>query len=171
MSAAMPSSTGNVRSARKMPPMPSVSAIVWRSPKLGRDLEVAHGGRVHADLDRVDDEVGAVQRGPPVEAGGDRRGGAELVGGAPGDRLGRLQPLGVDVVQRQRDVAQLGEADRMSASSSRVNTTLPAPRKAISGHGARILWRRSRTNAQENLAISLANELLDCAFVSVVSME
>ena len=34
MSAAVSRKTGIVRSARMMPPMPSVSAIVWRSPYL-----------------------------------------------------------------------------------------------------------------------------------------
>ena len=33
MSAHMSSITGIVRSPRMIPPMPSVSAIVWRSPK------------------------------------------------------------------------------------------------------------------------------------------
>ena len=33
MSWAISSSTGAVRSARMMPPMPSVSPIVWRRPK------------------------------------------------------------------------------------------------------------------------------------------
>ena len=32
MSLPMPSITGAVRSVRMMPPMPSVSAIVWRTP-------------------------------------------------------------------------------------------------------------------------------------------
>ncbi len=34
MSSAIPCMTGIVRSARKMPPIPSVSPIVWRRPYL-----------------------------------------------------------------------------------------------------------------------------------------
>jgi hypothetical protein len=75
------------------------------------DLEVAHGGRVHADLDRVDDVVRAVQRGPPVEAGPDPRRRVQLPRGVPGDGLGGGQPLRIDVVQRERDVTQFGEAE------------------------------------------------------------
>ena len=40
----------------------------------GGDLEVGAGGRRHADLDGVDDEVGAVERRAPLEMCADRRG-------------------------------------------------------------------------------------------------
>ena len=63
----MPSSTGNVRSARKMPPIPIVSAMVWLQAERGRDVEVGAGGVDSADLDGVDDEVGAVESRTAVE--------------------------------------------------------------------------------------------------------
>jgi hypothetical protein len=82
-------------------------------PVPGGHLEVPDGRGVHAHLDGVDDVVGAVQRGPPVEAGGDLRGGAELLGGTAGDRLGRLQPLRVDVVQGERRLFELIEGQEV----------------------------------------------------------
>jgi hypothetical protein len=78
-------------------------------PVLRRDLEVAHGRRVHPDLDRVDHEVGAVEHRPPVQAGGHHRIRAELLRDPPGDRLRRLQPFRVDVVQGQRHAFELVE--------------------------------------------------------------
>ncbi len=70
---------------------------------LRRDLEVPHGRRVHADLDRVDHEVGAGQSRAPIQVGGDPRRRVQLRGGPAGDQLRRLEAFGVDVVQGQGD--------------------------------------------------------------------
>ena len=76
----------------------------------GRDLEVAQGRGVPADLDRVDDVVGAVQRGAAVErAPSMRRPRAERASASSArQRLGGREPLGVDVVQGDLDVVQSG---------------------------------------------------------------
>ena len=78
-------------------------------PVARRNLEVAHRGLVHADRDDVDDVVRAVECAPAVAGGDHLRFGACRASGGPGDRLGRLQPFIVDVVQHHPSRAQLGE--------------------------------------------------------------
>ena len=54
---------GTVRRPRMMPPMPSVSAMVWRRPYFfGTSKSVTVAGLVAADLEGDDDEIGAVER-------------------------------------------------------------------------------------------------------------
>ena len=66
-----------------------------------RDLEVGDGGGlVAADLDRVQHEAGAVERGAAVGAGGDDGRDAERARDAVRDLLGQAEAVGVDVVQR-----------------------------------------------------------------------
>jgi hypothetical protein len=77
----------------------------------GRDLEVDAGGRVHADLDRVDHEVGAVEGGPPVERRDHRRTHPVGVGDAARERGGGGEPRRIDVVQDDAGAGQLGEAE------------------------------------------------------------
>ena len=78
-------------------------------PVARRNLEVPHRGLVHADRDDVDDVVRAVECAAAVAGGDHLRVGACRAGGGAGDRLGRLQPFVVDVVQHHPDRAQLGE--------------------------------------------------------------
>ena len=118
-----------MRSPRKTPPTPRVSAMVWRSPKPRRHLEVGDGRGVPADVDRVDDEVGAGQRGATVGLGPHRRLAAVALDGDPGHALGQLEPARVDVVhhERERTEVVVGRAGR--AASWRVNSADPAPTK------------------------------------------
>jgi hypothetical protein len=76
-------------------------------PVAGGQLEVEHRRLVHADLDHVDGEVGAVERRPPLRVGGDARPRPELLVEPVRQRGGGLQPLGVDVVQRELEPAQV----------------------------------------------------------------
>ena len=94
-----------------MPPIPSVSAIVWRSAVARRDLEVEQRRRVAADLDHVDHVVGAVERRAAVEVRGDRRRGAARPRDVARHRLGGREPVRVDVVERDLDAVQRGEGE------------------------------------------------------------
>ena len=101
MSRAESSSTGIVRRARMMPPMPSVSAMVWRRPNFfGISKSMTVHGLVAADLDHGDDVVGAVERLLAVARRLDLRRGAERRLDAVGDLLRDAQPLRVDVEER-----------------------------------------------------------------------
>src|SRR6185436_18718224 len=73
------------------------------------DLEVAHRRLEHADLDDVDDVVGAVERAAPVGGGDHLRLGTGGAGGGVSDSLRRLEPLDVDVVQHDPHRAELRE--------------------------------------------------------------
>ena len=85
-----------------MPPMPSVSAMVWRRPYcFGISKSITVARLVAADLDHADGVVGAVERRAAVGGRLDRRRWrAERVGHPAGDDLRGAQPLGVDVEQR-----------------------------------------------------------------------
>src|SRR6185312_392057 len=63
----------------------------------GRDVEVGPGGRVAPDLDRVDDVVGSVDRGEPVQAGGDAGARAGLVTDPAGKGFRVAEAGGIDV--------------------------------------------------------------------------
>ena len=125
-----PACARRVRSARKMPPMPSVSAIVCRTPVARGDLEVEQRRLVAADLHHVEHEVGAVERRAPVEVRADRGAGAALARdvSAPSPRRSRAA-RGRCRGARSRRPAARGSA-RMSPSRLRVKTTLPAPTNA-----------------------------------------
>ena len=72
-----------------MPPMPRVSAMVWRRPNFfGTSKSVIGAGLVAADLEGDDDEVGAVEGGALVAEGPDRGGDAEGLGELADDDLG-----------------------------------------------------------------------------------
>ena len=77
----------------------------------GRDLVVAHRRGVAADLDAVDHVVGAVERLAAVERGGDLRLRAERLGDSVREQLCGLEPLRVDVVQRDLARGELGERE------------------------------------------------------------
>ena len=77
------------------------------------DLEVPERGLEASHLDLVDDEVGAVERGPAIQRGADAQVGAGGLVDQVRDPLGGVQALGVDVVQRDRRVGQLGELDEV----------------------------------------------------------
>nr|BFF17404.1 hypothetical protein GCM10025730_09250 [Promicromonospora thailandica] len=79
-------------------------------PVPGGDLEVALRGGHAAHLDHVDHEVGAVEGRAAVGRRDDGRPPAELPVHLAGRRLGDRQPLGVDVVEHETRVHQLGEA-------------------------------------------------------------
>ena len=114
MSAAIPSMTGIVRSARKMPPIAERVADRLAQAVPRRDLEIAERRRVHADLHHVDHVVRPLERGAPVEGGGDRRRGADGGVRPACDCLGHLQPLGVDVVERDFHIRELGEGENVT---------------------------------------------------------
>ena len=99
----------------------------------GRDLVVAHGRRVAADLDAVDHVVGAVERLAAVEGRRDPRLRAERLGrrGARATRPSRAAPGSMSCSEISLP-ASSGNA-RMSPSRLRVNSTLPAPTNAILG--------------------------------------
>ena len=82
-----------------MPPMPIVSPIVWRSPNVCGTSKSVRVAGVPADLDLVDQVVGAVERRRPRLVRRDPVAGVraldELVGRE--QRVG--QAFGVDVVQ------------------------------------------------------------------------
>ena len=96
-----------------MPPMPSVSAIVWRRPYfLGISKSMTVRRLVAAHLDHVDGVVGAVERRAAVGGGLDR--GAERRAASAtlvGDDLRGVEALGVDVEERDGRVGQLGIAE------------------------------------------------------------
>ena len=124
-----PTMTGIVRSPRMMPPMPMrvgdrLPHAVLRAGPRSRCTVAS----IAADLDLVDEVVGAVEGGAPVGVGARpgtrRRTIHDLVGGP----LRVPQPLGIDVVQGDRRAApwSSGKEER-SARMFRVNSTLPAP--------------------------------------------
>ena len=81
---------------------------------LRRDLEVAHRGVVHTDLDDVDDVVGAVECAATVGAGGHLGVSAGRAGGGSRDRLRGLETFGVDVVQHDPRRAEFGKRQDVS---------------------------------------------------------
>ena len=95
-----------------------------------RDLEVQSGGSEAADVDLVHDIVGAVERRAELRRGHDDRVGPDGCGGRLRDAIGRVEPLGIDVVQDQPGTGELGDVNR-SAARLRPNSTLPDPRTLI----------------------------------------
>ena len=73
----------------------------------GRDLEVLERRLVAADLDHVEDVVGALEGRAPVEVRADPGRGAAHTRDVGGHRLCGGEPVRVDVVQRDLDAAQL----------------------------------------------------------------
>ena len=111
MSRAIASSTGKVRRARKIPPTPRVSPIVCRRPNRAGTSKSVRVAACPPTWTTLTTKSRARQGGAPVRVDADLWGGADL-GGHPGaQRLGGREPLGVDVVQPQRAVAQLGHRE------------------------------------------------------------
>jgi hypothetical protein len=102
---------------------------------LGGDLEVEAGGGDAADLHHVDHEVGAGQGRAPVEGGGERDRGTEPLGDLPRGALGDGQPLLVDVVEAQIEIAQLGEADEVGEELTGEHDA-PGADERDGGHGS-----------------------------------
>jgi len=87
-----------VRSPRMIPPMPSVSPIVWRRPKrFGTSKSTTVARFVASDLDHVDRVVGSVECDAPVGGRGDLRRCVEGVGNPARDELRRGSRSVVDV--------------------------------------------------------------------------
>ncbi len=84
-----------------------------------RHLVVADGRVEAADLHRVDHVVGAVERRAPVERGGHVRAHAEPVADQAGDPRGRLEPLRIDVVERDLRVRELREGEDVADQVAR----------------------------------------------------
>jgi hypothetical protein len=74
----------------------------------GWDLEVAHRRLETADLDLVDDEVRPLQRRPAVEVGLEREVRARDPVDVVSDPRRSVQPAGIDVVQRDGEVGEVG---------------------------------------------------------------
>ena len=91
------------------------------------DLEVAQRGVEAANLDLVDDVVGVVERRPPIEVSADLKLRAGLVVDVAGDPLGRVEPLFVDVVERDRrprelrELAHVGQQDPCELDAARAD--------------------------------------------------
>ncbi len=112
MSLAMSSSTGMVRSPRMMPPMPRVSAMVWRRPYfLGISKSTTVLGRIAAHLEHGDGVVGPGQGFAPIRGGLNRGVDAQSLGDLLGHDHGGAQPFRVDVVQADGAVGQLRVAE------------------------------------------------------------
>ena len=127
-----PARPGSSAAPRKMPPDPERVADRLAQAVARGNLVVEHGRGMAADLDHVDRR----SRRRPARAGGRRapRCSAPRPPPAPcpRDLRRRREPLLIDVVERQGDLAQLGKVSR-SPIRSRVNSTLPAPMNAILG--------------------------------------
>src|SRR3954447_18890763 len=116
MSRPIPSITGIVRSARNTPPIPSVSAIVWRSPcraGISKSSSVAACPPTWTMLNAKSAPSSASRRSRgveglgAVEVGRGRQLGAELLRRPARHRLGGLEPLAVDVVERDVQLAEV----------------------------------------------------------------
>ena len=111
-----------------------------------RDLEVDQRGGIAADLDHVDHVIDAVERGSPVEVRLHCRRRPQLpavqraIASAASSRSGSMSCSAMVASASSGKV-------RMSPSRLRVNSTLPAPMKAIRGHARKCF--RSDRNDQE----------------------
>jgi hypothetical protein len=76
-----------------------------------RDLEIEQCRPMHPDLDHVDDVVRTLERRRPIEMRRDRGRSTEGAVRPTSDRLGSLEALGVDVVQRDLCVRQFREGE------------------------------------------------------------
>ena len=139
MSAHMSSSTGIVRSPRMIPPMPSVSAIVWRRPNcFGTSKSMTVARLVAADLDHVDRVVGAVERGAPIGGRGDLRLGASSASATRrATSSDVVEPFGVDVEQRDLGVRELLVAEDVAEQVAREHRAARADERDL-GHARRL---------------------------------
>ena len=123
MSSAIAVSTGNVRSARKTPPIPVVSPIVCRRPCAAGICRSASVGVDAADLNHVDDEIGAVKRCTSIRRRRDVSTRAEpvvhVLRGSGGDGQAGV----VDVVQHEAHVRELRVAQDVGDQLTRENDT------------------------------------------------
>jgi Galactokinase galactose-binding signature/GHMP kinases N terminal domain len=133
--------------------MPIVSPIVWRRPKRFRHFEVDHRrGPIAADLDHRHDVVGAVERFPAVGGRLHARGRTGSVDKPARDDRGRLEPLAVDVHQRERHVVgELGKAEQVSDERLREDRGAGADERDLQGHHGEDLmsttfWAPGRVN-------------------------
>ena len=91
-----------------------------------RELEVAERRLVSPDLDHVEDEVGAVERCAPIEVRADPWARPALAGHVMRHRLGGVEPVGVDVVERDLDLAQRREREDVPEQVLREDNTARA---------------------------------------------
>lgn len=88
-------------------------------PEARRDIEVDLSRPGTSNLDDVDDEVGPVERLPPVQAAADRGRGAEGAGGPVRHPLGRRQAVLVNVVENDLRFPQLGVGEEVAEQVAR----------------------------------------------------
>ena len=106
---------------------------------------------VPVDLDLVDDVVGALDGGEPVDRGGDRGPGAGLGADPLGDRLGMREPFGVDVVQRQLELAvQLGEAAQVGDDVAGELDAAGADERSLAMRETIAAWPETSNDAQSD---------------------
>ena len=79
------------------------------------DPQVRDGRGDPTDLDHVDHEVSTGQRLAAVQRRTHPRTGAELLVQAPRGALGDGEPLGIDVMQGELDIRELGELEEVGA--------------------------------------------------------
>ena len=116
-----------------MPPMPRVSAMVWRRPNCLRDLEVGdRRGLVAADLEGDDDEVGAVEGLALVGVGLDLAGTPRVEAIFFATTSLSARRLGSMSIRR---ISAPASAGRCSTSPMMffMKTVEPAPMKAMTG--------------------------------------
>src|SRR6188472_3589430 len=153
MSAPIASITGIVRSARKMPPMPSVSAIVWRRPwraGISKSRTVAAKPPTWIML---------IAKSAPSSAA--RRSACALMRARPPSCW--LVQCAIASAVSRRSGSMSWSATRTSASSSnasrspsrsRVNSTLPAPMNAI------LVTRGSMPQMHDNARMASHSDIL-----------
>jgi hypothetical protein len=119
-----------------IPPMPRVSPIVCLRPYLfGISKSVNGAGSVAADLEHGEHEVGAVEGAGAIGGGLDGGGGSELPGDAATHDVGCVEALGVDVVEDDGGVSQLGEAQDVAEQLLRKDSAAGADERDL-GHSA-----------------------------------
>ena len=155
MSRPIPSITGIVRSARKIPPMPSVSAIVWRSPwraGISKSSSVAACPPTWIMLNAKSAPASASRRSRWVENVGEAPSCCAVqraIASPVARRSGSMSWSAISSGPRS-------SKESRSPSRSRVNSMLPAPMNAMRVTGGSISYLRdsahfrrdSRRNAQ-----------------------
>src|SRR4051794_16612348 len=139
MASAIRSSAGKVRKARKIPPTPSVSPIVCRSPNRSGTSKSTSVAACPPTA------IALMQKSAPSTASL-RSGCAVTVGDAPTcDAMRAATAVAVSSRSASMSCSLMravlsSPMDKMSCSRSRVNSTLPAPMNVITGAS----WRGMR---------------------------
>ncbi len=134
MSSQIDHKCGTVRMPRMMPPMPSVSAMVWRRPHFLGHLEIGDRARVvAADLEADDDEIGTVERLALVGEGFDFRRHAKRRDQLAGDHRALFEPLRVNIHQGRSSRRRARGRCSTSPTMFFMNTVEPAPMNVICG--------------------------------------